>query len=655
MISGRVTHVKTGEPLAGLTVTDGRNVARTDADGRYSLPGWERCRIVCVCALTGWDADWYAFAKENLDFQILPVKVEGDFCFLHSSDTEIEGREKVEWLDQVRREVRKHSPAFFMNTGDLCRKEGVARHSRLFNNETALCPTRNAIGNHDYCAEKYGEYIYEKYLGPTWYSFDCGDVHFAVLNYGNGECPPGYEADDQWKWLKNDLEATDKKRLIVFKHDTLKGDEWAFTPPQGCTDPGLTGHGLEAWVCGHYHANYAHDHNGVLMICTTQPDSGGPDSSEGGIRLVNVSDRITTKMLYLEPKPKKGSGYLWRTAPGGRMLHSAPLEDNGRLYAATFDDGWPKKCGVYCLDAATGELIWKKPLADGVTGELCLWRDRLFFQDNLGKLFCLDKTDGREIYVRQTKFPVPADLRCGPLAAGDRVFAGDGRLVSAFRAKDGEPLWVSEPSKGASGPNSFVYDPYRKNLVVSTNWRHIRALDPETGKQLWINPDQPVWFRSAKPVVTPKYIYTAGNCSAAALDPLTGELKLECKAGCDMNSAGAPAVDRRALYYPTGDGGVRAFDRETLELLRIFEVGPTQLFSVPYLHGSLQTVDGSPVIRGSELIFAAGDGKLYIYDKNTAGLLESLDVGAPVAAPPLILSDGIVVADHFGRITKYGI
>ena len=54
-------------------------------------------------------------------------------------------------------------------------------------------------------------------FGPSWYSFDCDNCHFIVLNSQifNSKIP---EADDQWQWLESDLAAHQNQRIFLFFH-----------------------------------------------------------------------------------------------------------------------------------------------------------------------------------------------------------------------------------------------------------------------------------------------------------------------------------------------------------------------------------------------------------------------------------------------------
>ena len=66
-------------------------------------------------------------------------------------------------------------------------------------------------------------------------------------------------------------------------------------------------------------------------------------------------------------------------------------------------------------------------------------------------------------------------------------------------------------------------------------------------------------------------------------------------------------------------------------------------------------VEGSAIIRGDKLIFAASDGYIYFYDKKTAKKIREIFIGAPVLVTPILTDDGIIVADYEGNVIKYSL
>src|SRR5690606_4999115 len=101
------------------------------------------------------------------------------------------------------------------------------------------CPIFNTIGNHDhdpyYVGDWYAGGAWRNNLGPTYYSFNLGDIHYVVLDnteYVNAGASIGvigdrsYNAlipDEQLEWLKKDLAAIQDKTkpLVIAMHIPL--------------------------------------------------------------------------------------------------------------------------------------------------------------------------------------------------------------------------------------------------------------------------------------------------------------------------------------------------------------------------------------------------------------------------------------------------
>ena len=57
---------KGDKPLAGVMVTDGLNVVKTDKKGRFSLPGFEKTRFISITTPAGFETQqFYLSTKEN--------------------------------------------------------------------------------------------------------------------------------------------------------------------------------------------------------------------------------------------------------------------------------------------------------------------------------------------------------------------------------------------------------------------------------------------------------------------------------------------------------------------------------------------------------------------------------------------------------------
>ena len=104
--------------------------------------------------------------------------------------------------------------------------------------------------------------IYQRQLGPSWYSFDHHGIHFVALNSQimNGSLPA---ATDQKAWLENDLEQHRDKRIFLFMHlppffvDRTEPDRGFYNsldePARSWLLELLAAYEVELLFCGHTH------------------------------------------------------------------------------------------------------------------------------------------------------------------------------------------------------------------------------------------------------------------------------------------------------------------------------------------------------------------------------------------------------------------
>jgi len=239
-----------GEPgLAGVAVSNQADVVRTDADGRYALDAARGHGLVSLSLPAGWritSAPWRAIdprAGGVEDFALAPWPIGDAFTFLHVSDTHTNPANAPR-LDLVRRVVDTRRPAFVLVTGDLIKDAagvGETESRRQFELYlTALgdfpIPVWSALGNHDiFGIERdvsgasvsdplYGKAMFQHYLGPEFYSFNAGRIHFVALDTVGVDDTQYYGrvGEAQLAWLEQDLAAMPASAAVVtFGHIPL--------------------------------------------------------------------------------------------------------------------------------------------------------------------------------------------------------------------------------------------------------------------------------------------------------------------------------------------------------------------------------------------------------------------------------------------------
>lgn len=300
--------------LANVAVSDGLHVVQTDSKGNYQLPGHERMRFLFITTPSGYKT-FNAFYQrvveraDSYDFAVYPcrerIQSDGSHRFIHLSDTEISTKDGNEiWSRQLCEYADNEKIAFIVHTGDICYEGGLKNHIRILNTQlTENTQVFYGIGNHDLVKGVYGEELYEKLYGPVYYSFDVGAVHYVMTPMLYGDYRPGYNKEDVYRWLKNDLALVKKdKPIVVFNH-SIPEDTITFRygiSPTKYID--LLAMGVKHWLYGHWHIHHhtKHSPTGMNLICTATPASGGIDHATSAFRVLKIDGKgeMTSEMRY---------------------------------------------------------------------------------------------------------------------------------------------------------------------------------------------------------------------------------------------------------------------------------------------------------------------------------------------------------------------
>lgn len=246
-----------GEPgIAGVAVSNGRDVVLTDDEGRYELPVGDDT-IVFVTKPRGFavpldennlpqfyyihkpegSPDYYypgveptGPLPESIDFALTRVEESNRFTVIAIADPQPRTyQELVYYEDRVLSELVGTDARFAIVLGDI-----MYDHLNLFDWYKGKVgavgiPFYHVIGNHDlnFDAPDHrtaGE-TYQSHFGPENYSFQSGDVHFVAMNSikWHGREQRGYHTaldEDQLEWLTNDLAHVDPDMAVVIAMHT---------------------------------------------------------------------------------------------------------------------------------------------------------------------------------------------------------------------------------------------------------------------------------------------------------------------------------------------------------------------------------------------------------------------------------------------------
>ena len=242
---------------------------------------------------------------------------------------------------------------------------------------------------------------------------------------------------------------------------------------------------------------------------------------------------------------------------------------------------------VYCLDAETGRVLWRRFVNGPVRFAPTVWGDRVFVCSDDGYVYCLRAEDGELIWkfrggpserkaVNNGKIISVWPIRTGVavrdgivyFAAG--LFPAEGVFVYALRAEDGEVVWCND-----SCDQMFLEVPHAESLtgiapegpilvserrVYVLNGRNVPAIfDRKTGRLI-----------SWRPVIG--HVGTAGGYFGGAWALLTPEALYGGKRSglvaynldkCDVTASfpGDELVVKGNMAYLLKGGEITALDR----------------------------------------------------------------------------------------------
>ncbi|MBS1915958.1 MAG: metallophosphoesterase [Bacteroidetes bacterium] len=232
------------EGVAGVSVSDQVIVVKTSADGAFSISNPKGYGFIILSTPDGYKADssWKRITKNStaVNFPLAKTKPVREFSFIHASDTHV-SPDGIDRMEKFRNIIAQTKPDLVLITGDLVKdalrvnEKTASTYFQLYASEIKKInvPVWSAPGNHDnFGIERqsslvskdnplYGKEMFHHYLGPRYYSFNYGGVHFIALDDVDFEDTWyfGHIDSVQLNWVKQDLEnVSPLTPIITFAH-----------------------------------------------------------------------------------------------------------------------------------------------------------------------------------------------------------------------------------------------------------------------------------------------------------------------------------------------------------------------------------------------------------------------------------------------------
>ena len=288
-------------PVANLVVSDGTEVTVTDDKGIYELKSAKKWGYVFISVPSGYEVaaegvfpQFYQTLKgaadvvEQKDFKL--TKVDGQDRYklfllgdMHLANRTNDAAQFTQFTTDLNAYMAQHSgqKMYALTLGDMTwdlywykNNYALPQYRETINRQVKNLQIYHTMGNHDNDFMTTSDYDaavkYVDCIGPTFYSFNIGQVHYVVMD--NIDCS-AYDGTDsrnyvkklsneQLKWLAKDLAYVDKSTpLIVAMHAQIykpTSTGFAFDHDSANTEALLAAlDGYEVhFVTGHTHKVY---------------------------------------------------------------------------------------------------------------------------------------------------------------------------------------------------------------------------------------------------------------------------------------------------------------------------------------------------------------------------------------------------------------
>ncbi|MCA9211894.1 MAG: calcineurin-like phosphoesterase family protein [Planctomycetales bacterium] len=239
--------------IAGVRVSNGRDIVKTDVEGRYQIRV-DDDDIVFVIKPAGYRTrisehqlpEFYYIHKpagspeskfpgvsptgdlpESVDFPLYVQKEPQQFKAIFFGDPQPRNQTEVDYITHdVIEELIGTDASFGVTLGDIAYDDLSVLEPEAKAIAVLGIPWYNVIGNHDmnYDAkhDDHSDETFERIFGPSYYSFDYGAVHFLVLDdvewlideKDEGRYQGGLGAE-QVQFIRNDLSLIPDDQLVV--------------------------------------------------------------------------------------------------------------------------------------------------------------------------------------------------------------------------------------------------------------------------------------------------------------------------------------------------------------------------------------------------------------------------------------------------------
>ncbi|MER6530532.1 PQQ-binding-like beta-propeller repeat protein [Streptomyces sp. NPDC001508] len=527
----------------------------------------------------------------------------------------------------------------------------------------------------DYLINGSSSDLWERHVGPRWYSHDIAGLHIVAIDWNTWE--RGIDRVRQDRWIRNDIDAIGDRPWILLAHDNPHASFFRNLPTKPL-----------AVLTGHWHTDRVTTHQGIRFINTPSALFAGLDHSAPSSRIITWDG--------IEVKPSAPIG-VPRTPVSGGALWSRSLQASGRtaggpvlcgdavIVAGTGDE--PESGRVTVLGLTDGEQRWSTAFDHPIAARPAVVGNMIIVHDIAGNAAGFDVTDGTRVWTDFSADPLRDWCLTVPaVSSDDVVVVGYPGTLRALDPVTGERRWTfprpwphfnNVPHTGVmlAGDELLLgAAPLRPALV---------AIEPQTGEPMWQldSPSAEGTDRSAAVAATPLSVAVRDDAmshldwfgwspvgpgnrhrSGVTVFPASGHLWaiddgkiLWDRETSTVYAPGQPAFHGDLVIAVTSDRRMSAYHVRTGSAAWSLELeGDALLPHIPFRRTAHGPLMGSPTVEKNTVYAPGMDGRIHAVNAATGRYERSYEIGQSLLAPPLATDDRLIVVTTDGTVVAVG-
>jgi len=281
----------------------------------------------------------------------------------------------------------------------------------------------------------------------------------------------------------------------------------------------------------------------------------------------------------------------WRyETESGCPVFSSPAVADGRVYVgeglhADYD------CMLYCIDEATGDLVWEFQSGSHVESSPCVADGRVYFGGGFDGVYCVDAATGEEVWhvenLHVDGAPAVADGICFFGSGGAEFGEEAEHLFVAVDAETGDDVWSRQFEYAVWGAPAVldgrVYVGIGNGTIdysAMEPYGEVQCLSAEDGETIWSFTDVEDSVMTAIALDDGRAFFGSRDGKLYCVDAETGDMIFAyatSEPDDPMAVVSSPAVAGGHVVFGCEDGLVRAVDAKTGELAWKFDAASLDL------------------------------------------------------------------------------